>query len=104
MDALLSERKRSLLSKYDNDTKTAVEHYFNKLITGEQLSLDNMEKFIKEAESLASPQSSHQGITYTNGNTPKFNSQGDGKPFSETDDAKDIAKQIWGDKAYSAGK
>lgn len=104
MTALLDERKKTLLGKYDKDTKTVVEHYFNKLITGEQLNLDNMEKFMKEAEGLANPQALPNNLPPApNGAPPRFQSA-DGKSFAESDQGKNIANEIWGDKSYGKSK
>jgi len=104
MSALLEERKKTLLGKYDKDTKTVIEHYYNKLITGEQLNLDNMEKFMKEAEGLANPQALPNNLPPApNGAPPRFQSA-DGKSFAESDQGKNIANEIWGDKSYGKSK
>ena len=50
----IAERDRAL-SKHSVEDKKVVEHYFNKLMTGEDKSVANILKFTKEAESLAFP-------------------------------------------------
>lgn len=100
METILSERKRTLLAKYQGDTKGVVEHYFNKLITNEKLTLENMEEFVKQAEVLAVPSQGNNLPPSPNGAPPRFVPQ-NGQNFSDSPEAKDIAKDIWGTKAYS---
>lgn len=50
-----NNKKEEVLSKYKEEDKKVVEHYLNKLMTGEEPSISNLIKFQKEAERLAFP-------------------------------------------------
>lgn len=54
---LFDTEKSRILAKYDEKTKAVVEHYLNKLMTGEEQNIDNLYKFSSEAEKLANPNS-----------------------------------------------
>ena len=102
--AILEERKNSFFNKYDEETKKVVQHYFSKVSSGEELTLDNMEKFVKQAEQLSNVPEEHSSIINTPsfGGSPKFKIESNKNSFSETDEAKNLAKEIWGDDAFSA--
>jgi ferritin-like metal-binding protein YciE len=104
LQTLLEERKNSFFKKYDAETKQVVEQYFNKLSTGEELTLDNVEKFIKQAEQLSNVSEENSSIVSVPayGSTPKFKVENQKNSFAETEEAKNIAKEIWGDDAFSA--
>lgn len=50
---LLGDRLEELLDEFDSDSKEVVRHFFNKLTTGEQVTLKNIKGFVIQAENAA---------------------------------------------------
>lgn len=96
--ALLDAEKSRSFAKYDNEKRQVVEHYYNKLSAGEEMNIDNLNKFIKEAEKLAGVEIK-QTPPSLNGQPPVFEDQGRG--FAESEQGKNIAKNLFGDNNYS---
>lgn len=94
-EMLLGQQKNTMLSKFDPETKKVVEHYYNKLVTGETVTPENMEKFISEAAKLAIPESATQKGFSVNGQPPRFKTE-TGSGFGDTDLGKQLAKEIFG--------
>ena len=92
VNALLDQRKAQLFSQYDENQRPIVESYFNKLSTGEQLNLNNIENFAKQAEILSFPnQKQSQGRTYNN----SFGASVPPAPKKEMDESiKEIGKAM----------
>lgn len=101
--SLITEKKEKLLKDFDEDQKNVIEKYFNKLTTGEELTLETIDNYFEKAKILANSEVGDNSILNNNisGKPPVFNTKKDSS-FAETDEAKNIAKEIWGDQAYSS--
>lgn len=98
-------QKKAALSKFPEEKRKVVEHYLNKLTAGEELSPDNIEKFVSEAAMLADP----QGVphkTYSPGGSgqPPLLKPKDGNSFAETDAGKSIANELFGADSFAQPK
>ena len=104
---ILNQHKNSLFGKYGNneDKKKVVEHYFNKLSSGEELDIEKVNKFFSEAERLANPGTQINSDVTFNGAPPR-SSIGDGRgtSFADTDAGKSIANEIFGPASYAQEK
>ena len=66
----------SRLGQYDTETAKVVKHYFDKLTMGEQVTVENIDSFMKQAEGAASPErSARTASSYERGGVPKFQSE-----------------------------
>lgn len=110
-EVALTNYKNELLNSFDKDSREVVEHYYNKLSQGEELTFDSIRKFINEASRHVSPNAStRRPVSFggSSGGAPRYDLKSDGslneKRFSETEDGAQVAKEIWGDSAYSSKK
>lgn len=77
-ESLFNAEKERALSKYNSEDKKVVEHYFNKLMTGEEKTVGNILKFTKEAESLSFPGRAVDPVKSafnSNGGAPRYGVQ-----------------------------
>lgn len=97
--------KRTLLSKYSDDEKKVIDHYYNKLMTGEQVTVENIDKFIGEASRLANPDQNNSSVQSFGGQPPRFSNTNQGQSdFAETDFGKQLANEVFGDDSYAKAK
>jgi hypothetical protein len=72
-DEVLNAHKESLLNRYSKEEREAVEFYFKKFSTGEDLSLEKIDKFIADADSLVRPKQAPSDPRYSmNGAPPRM--------------------------------
>lgn len=101
---LVGQQKKNLLSKFDDEKKKVVEHYLDKLTAGEDVSVDNIEKFVQEASLLAEPpKSGVQRTPFVNGQPPVFKNA-DGKSFAETEHGQSLANEVFGEESFAKKK
>lgn len=101
--ALLNQHRSALLAKYNPEERKIVEHYYNKLITGETVTIDNMEKFINEAASLANPNHNvRPGQLPMGGQAPRIQPNNSG--FTTSDLGKSIADEVFGTESFTKAK
>jgi hypothetical protein len=100
----LDNYKRTLLSKYNEEDKKVIEHYYTKLSAGEQLDFDTVDKLINEAARLVSPNSKPNNQVSFGGQPPRFNNNNQGQNFSETEAGKSIANEVFGDSSFAKAK
>jgi hypothetical protein len=98
---LVGQQKRTLLSKYDEEKKKVVEHYLTKLTYGEEVTMDNLEKYVKEAELLADPTIATAPKTPIVRGQPPILTGADGKRFSDTEAGKSLANEIFGNDSFA---
>lgn len=105
MEVAITNRKTELLSKYKEEDKKVIEYFYNKFSTGETMDLSKVEKFINDAEVHLSPAPKNISPNI-NGQPPRFVGDAFGKKdnFAETDIGKQLAKDAFGDEAYSLEK
>lgn len=89
------------LQKFPEENREAVKRYFEKLTSGEELSLDTINTFMDSASKLVLPE--YKTDNRVVGLEPKI-SVPEGKDFSETPQGQEIAKELYGDQAFSAKK
>jgi len=97
----LDQYKRNLLSRYNEEERKVVDHYYSKLSSGETVTVENMEKFVSEAARLAVPNSAPPKFVPGNGQAPRF-APTDGPKFSETEAGKSIANEVFGPNSFAA--
>lgn len=109
-DVALTRYKDELLNSFDEETRKVVQHYYNKLSTGEELSFDKIRSLVSEASRLATPSEqapSGRGGTGI-GAPPRItfdsNGQQSKKPYSETDEGRATAEEIWGNSSFTKAK
>jgi hypothetical protein len=109
-DVALTRYKDELLGSFDEETRKVVQHYYNKLSTGEELSFDKIRSLISEASVLATPNSTTSAARHGSGSgaPPRFsfdaNGQQSKKPYSETDEGRKTAEEIWGKDSFTHAK
>jgi hypothetical protein len=96
------ETKDELLDEYDNETKPLIEKYVNKLMSGEEKNIKNLKNAIKEAERLVGVGETNKSPSALSGRPPKLNSEG--KSFSDTQEGKELAKEMFGDNSFINNK
>lgn len=99
---ILAAQKKSVFAKFDEEKRKVVEHYFNKLTAGEEVTPDNIDKYVREAQQLADPQAANakpRHIT-VNGQPPKF-TPNDPNAFGSTEAGKGIADELYGGLSYT---
>lgn len=75
---VLGGRLEELLGEYDDSSATLVRHFYNKLTTGETVTLQNIRSFISQAENAARADSSNQIVrtrkatTHAGGQGPRY--------------------------------
>ena len=86
--------KEKFFSQYDDETKKVVEHNFNKLTAGEDISISNISKFMDQAEMLSIPSAGNRiskALSYGRGSAPIREKQDD---FAETDSGKELSQAM----------
>lgn len=86
------------MSKYPEDKRAVVRKYFDKLATGEDMTPENVDRFISEAERLAQVPDVRTETRF-NGGEPKLSAEG--AKFVESPKGKEAAQEIFGDEAFS---
>ncbi len=92
---LLTSHKNRLMSTLDGKTRPVVEKYFEKLTMGEEITLDNVESFVVQAEQLANPgaQTSPYRRAMSGMGRPPME-QSNEKTFDQTDAGKGLASKF----------
>ena len=75
---IFSAKKEEVLSKYNTEERKVVEHYLNKLMTGEEQTVGNVLRFQQEAEKLAFPDRKVDPVKQafnTSGGAPRYGQQ-----------------------------
>jgi myosin heavy subunit len=80
---IVNSHKSRLLAQYDEKTRSVVERYFDKLSSGEQLTIDNVETYLSEAERLAVPSNANGRPPAAPEENKNFADTEQGKSFSE---------------------
>ena len=90
---LLNERKSELLSQFDDEKRSVVETYFNKLSHGEELNIKNITDFVQQAAVLAEPNRRGTVAVGAGGDAPRpsFNQKND---FADSDEGKSLAANM----------
>ena len=76
---LLGNRLEELLEQYDPESAKVVKHYYQKLTQGEGLTLQNIGKFVGQAERAAELDSDKpikRATTFSGGRGPRYNEPG----------------------------
>jgi len=98
MKTLAEVEVKKKLAQYPEDKRAVVEANFKKLMSGEDESIENIEKFMGQAAKLS--EVPEQNTTKRiEGLAPELSPKGDN--FADTDKGKDVAKEMFGDEAYS---
>ena len=100
---MVGQQKRNLLARYDDEQRKLVEHYLNKLTTGEEVNMDNLEKFVQEAEVLAIPNKLNKSAPFVAGQPPRMKGIDENR-FSDTEEGVNIANEIFGDESFAKKK
>lgn len=93
-DEQLNFRKEEFLSQYDEETRKVVEHNYNKLTAGEQITIANMGQFIDQAEMLSIPNRGNvvrNAVTASRGTVPN---KAEPVNFAETEAGKGLAEEM----------
>lgn len=71
---LAGNKLANLLGQYDEESAKIVKHFFNKVTTGEAVSLDNIEIYFRQAESAANYENKIQrkGVRFSGGQGPNM--------------------------------
>ena len=104
---ILDQQKNDLFSKItDEEQKKVVEHYFDKLSSGEELDFNGVSKVFTEAQRLATPQDGANDTTVGAYGAPPRTHIGEEKrtDFAETDAGKAIADDMYGDDSFTKAK
>jgi len=96
------ETKDEMLDDYDTETKPLIEKYVNKLMSGEEKNIKNLKNAIKEAERLVGVGETNRTPSALSGRPPKLDSEG--KSFAETQEGKELAKEMFGDNSFINNK
>lgn len=93
---LLGGRLEELLEEYDEESGKLVKHYFNKLTSGEGVTLQNIKGFINQAENVARTASGTEvkkrAFTFGGGRGPKQQEETEGKLDDST--AKELGSRM----------
>lgn len=95
---IVNQHKEALLGKYDPETRKVVEDYYGKLIAGQELTIGNVEKVMRDAEKLARPESVSTGFDIRGG-APRI--QHEPKSYADTPEGQEQARALFGDEAFS---
>lgn len=90
--AMLEERLNEELGRYAPESRDVVKKYFDKLTTGEEVSMSNVRSFLSEAEKLAIPNNVNpimNRISNSQGGVPDYD--GDKNTFAESEEGKSLA-------------
>lgn len=90
----LTLRREEFLSRYDDETRKVVEHNYNKLVSGEEVTMGNMGTFFSQAEMLARPGGSNQirqAFSQSRGSASVDSNKND---FADSDEGKNIASMM----------
>ena len=90
----LNLKKEELLSRYDDDMRKVVEHNYNKLVNGEEVSVGNMDTFFAQAELLSTPGKTNPirtAISQSRGNASINSNKSD---FGDSEDGKSLANNM----------
>ena len=92
--AHMNIKKEEYLSQYDEETRKVVEHNYNKLTAGEQITVTNMGQFIEQAEMLSTPNRGNvirNAVTSIRGVAP---SKAQPVDFADTDNGQSLGEQM----------
>lgn len=90
---MIEIEKERLFSNYKDEQREVVKKYFDKLTTGEELSLNNIHSFVKQAEQLVIPQIDSKVNTFSvSGRPPLMDNEKD--DFSNTDNGKSLGERM----------
>jgi hypothetical protein len=97
-------KKNEALARFPEEKRKVVEHYLGKLTAGEQVTPDNLDKFINDAAFLADPQAAAAKPRFAGGGQPPLLKPQDGNSFAETEAGKSIADEVFGDNSFTKKK
>lgn len=104
LEVAIENRKLDLLSRYKEEDKKVVEYYYNKLASGEEMNLEKVDKLIQEASIHLSPVSK-ESAPVINGMPPRFTEDFSKRDnFAESDLAKQLANEAFGDESFAKSK
>jgi len=92
---LIENELNKRLANFDEKQKPVVRKFYDKLVAGEEVTLENLDEFFKQSISASGIEIDSGGGTYVDGQPPVF-AKKDGD-FSETERGKEIGKQIFGE-------
>ena len=76
---ILGNRLEEILEQYDSESAKVVKHYYQKLTQGEGITMQNIEKFVRQAERAAELDSDKplkRATTFSGGQGPKYKEAG----------------------------
>lgn len=100
----LETAKAQALSQFGEEDRKLVEHYLNKLTTGEQVDSTNIYKFIQDAAILAKPTQPVRKVFSPNGQPPQLLDPDKVQAFGETPAGQSLANEIFGKDSFAAPK
>lgn len=110
-EVALNRYRDELLGSFDEETRKVVQHYYDKLSTGEELSFDKIRSLVNEASVLATPNHAPSSAVRHgtgSGAPPRIsfdaNGQQSKKPYSETEEGRATAEEIWGNSSFTKAK
>lgn len=81
------------LAQYDEDQRKVVKRYYSKLVNGEDVTVENVHNFLKEAVEFAFPGQRSNNVNVSHGGRPA-QAESRGQGFGETDEGKNFAAQM----------
>lgn len=104
MAVSIENRKAEKLSRFKEEDRKVVEYYYNKLASGEEMDLSKVDKFINEATLHLNPEA-RKAEPSINGAPPPFTEDFNKRPnFAESDIAKQLANEAFGDESFAKSK
>jgi hypothetical protein len=104
LEVAIENRKLEKLSRFKDEDKKVVEYYYNKLASGEEMNLEKVDKIIQEASIHLAPPSKHTEPVI-NGMPPRFTEDFNKRDdFAESDLAKHLANEAFGDESFAKSK
>jgi len=102
---LLDSRRQTLMASIkDPSQRQVAERYYEKLVAGESVTLETVDKYVQEAVTLAIPDFKTNPNLSVSGMPPIFEKDGEaGKPknFADTPEGQAIANDIFGDESFA---
>lgn len=100
-ETFVNNYKESKLKALPEEKKKVVEHFFSKLSANEVLTVEKVDSYLGSAMILAEPPK-NSGAPHVNGLPPQIGPQNGAAPkYSETEEAKDIANQMFGKDSFA---
>jgi len=92
---LIENELSKRLSSYDDKSRQVVRKFYDKLVNGEDVNLENVGSFLDQAVKASGVEIQKGGQHYPDGQPPQFNQSAEG--FADTEQGKELGKQLFGD-------